>query len=74
MSKGTEGGDELAESFAACDGNGDGAIEFLEFVTLLTNLDAGMTEQEMWVGFQAIDTDNDQRIDFDEFAAWWRDT
>jgi Ca2+-binding EF-hand superfamily protein len=64
---------ELRESFRQCDSDKDGYVEYEEFATLLDNLGADMTRQEKHIGFQAIDTDDDQRIDFGEFAEWWRD-
>jgi len=64
---------ELKESFLRCDRNGDGMIDYEEFRTLLDNLEAGLSKEESWLGFQAIDTDDDQGIQFDEFLDWWSD-
>ncbi len=63
--------EELRESFAQCDRNGDGRIQYAEFKQLLENLDAATSPDESWIGFQELDTDNDQLIDFDEFVSWW---
>jgi Ca2+-binding EF-hand superfamily protein len=38
---------------------------------MLDELDADMSKREIEVGFQDIDTNDDQLIDFDEFVAWW---
>lgn len=64
---------ELREAFRQCDSNNDGYIQFGEFVTLLDNLGAGMSSDEVRIGFNAVDTDDDQLIDFREFLAWWND-
>jgi len=65
--------EELRESFDACDTNGNGSLQFDEFVTMLDGLGAGMSEAELRVGFEEIDTDRDGRIDFEEFFDWWSD-
>ena len=64
---------ELREDFSKCDANGDGQIQFEEFVTLLENLGAQTTDEENRVGFEEIDTDKNGAISFDEFAAWFND-
>lgn len=63
--------DELRESFAYNDGNGDGRIDFTEFCAMLDMLEAGMTRAECRIGFDEIDTDNDGAIGFEEFAQRW---
>jgi len=63
--------DELRETFDYNDRDGDGRIQKDEFVAMLDELDAGMTVQEMEIGFQDIDTNDDQLIDFAEFVVWW---
>jgi Ca2+-binding EF-hand superfamily protein len=63
--------DELREAFEYNDRDGDGRIQKDEFVVMLDELDAGMTPRDMEIGFQDIDTNDDQLIDFDEFVAWW---
>ena len=65
--------EELKESFDYNDANGDGRIEFDEFVKMLQSLDAYGTRDEARVGFDSVDGDGDGSIDFDEFVAWWRD-
>ena len=64
---------ELRQAFRQCDADRDGSIEFAEFVTLLDNLDAGVSAREARIGFDAVDADNDQQIDIDEFVAWWQE-
>lgn len=63
--------DELKEAFEFNDANGDGKIEFDEFISMLKALDAFGTREEARVGFDEIDVDNDGSIDVDEFIAWW---
>ncbi len=62
---------ELKESFDYNDANGDGKIEFDEFVAMLKGLDAFGGYDEARVGFDSIDGDGDGSIDLDEFIAWW---
>ena len=62
---------DLREAFEYNDRDGDGRIQKDEFVAMLDELDAGMTPRDMEIGFQDIDTNDDQLIDFDEFVAWW---
>ena len=63
--------DELREAFDYNDRDGDGRIEMAEFVAMLDELDADMSPGDMEIGFQDIDTNDDQLIDFDEFVTWW---
>lgn len=62
---------ELREDFDYNDANGDGRIDFEEFCRLLTDLEADMSREECQLGFQAIDTDNDGVVSFEEFIDWW---
>lgn len=62
---------ELREGFEYNDSNGDGKIDFAEFVKMLRNLEANVAADEARIGFDVIDTDNDQAIEFDEFIEWW---
>lgn len=63
--------DELREAFDYNDRDGDGLIEHAEFAAMLDELEADMSEREIDIGFKDIDTNDDSRIDFDEFVAWW---
>ena len=62
---------ELREHFAFCDTDRDHRINYTEFLELLENLEAGMSEEEMRVGFGLIDLDGNGYITFDEFSRWW---
>lgn len=63
--------EELREAFEYNDRDGDGKIEIGEFVTMLDELEAGVTAAEARLGFQDIDRNDDGLIDFNEFVAWW---
>jgi Ca2+-binding protein (EF-Hand superfamily) len=62
---------ELIQEFAVADRDNDGRIDFEEFRLLLEGLDAGMSVDEMKIGFREVDTDRDGRIDCREFVDWW---
>lgn len=64
---------ELSESFRYNDVNKDGLIEFSEFVEMLGQLEAEVSDAEARIGFDELDSDDDGAISFDEFVAWWRD-
>ena len=38
---------------------------------MLDELEADMASEEVEIGFQDIDTNDDGLIDFREFVAWW---
>jgi calmodulin/calcium-binding protein CML/plastin-2 len=63
--------DELRESFDYNDRDGDGRIQLDEFVVMLDELEAEMSEEEAQTGFKDIDSNDDGLIDFAEFCAWW---
>ena len=65
---------ELAEIdalFAQADQDNDGQINFTEFKALVRELDSGMSEAELRIGFTETDTNQNSRINIDEFRAWW---
>ena len=64
---------ELRETFRHYDSNHDGTISLVEFSRLLNALGAGMSDEEVRIGFEALDTDGNHGIDFDEFVRWWND-
>ena len=63
--------DELRDDFVYNDGNGDGRIDFDEFVELMGLLDEELDEQACRIGFGEIDADHDGAIAFEEFVDWW---
>jgi Ca2+-binding EF-hand superfamily protein len=62
---------ELRETFDHFDRDDNGKIDREEFGELLDALDADMTEEDKDVGFDIIDTNHNQQIEFGEFLAWW---
>jgi calmodulin len=65
--------DEIREIFDHFDKDGNGTIEAVEFAALLQALGADMEDAEVAIGLEALDTDGNGRIDFDEFVSWWAD-
>jgi nitroreductase len=68
-------GDELAdaaESFGACDADGDGRIDFAEFSQLLEHLGLEGSSASYRNHFDGVDADRDGFIDRHEFVQWWR--
>ena len=63
--------DELREDFVYNDGDGDGRIDYTEFVELMGLLDEDLDEEACRIGFREIDSDRDGAIEFEEFVDWW---
>lgn len=64
---------EIQAFFLQSDTDNDRRINFKEFRELLANLEAESSLEEARIGFEAIDTDRNGLIDFDEFLAWWQE-
>jgi Ca2+-binding EF-hand superfamily protein len=64
--------DEIEETFARLDKDGDRSIDIEEFMALMLELDRYTSPTEMRARFDAIDQDRDGRVTFDEFRAWCR--
>ena len=62
---------ELIQQFAAADRDNDGRIDFGEFRRLLEGLEAGMSIDDMQIGFGEVDANRDGLIDCREFTDWW---
>ena len=63
--------DEIEESFASADEDGDGQISLTEFRGLMLELNRHMHDSSITTTFVAIDANGDGRIAFAEFRAWW---
>ncbi len=62
----------LREDFDFNDLNHDGRLTLGEFIRFMRNVDENMTAEECQIGFDAIDTNRDGGIEFEEFEAWAR--
>ena len=63
---------DIEETFDRFDKNGDRSIEIEEFAALMLEMDRYTSPSEMRACFDAIDSDHDGRVTFDEFRAWCR--
>lgn len=63
--------EELMQIYSHFDGDGNGRIDRGEFKRLMVALGAGAPEEELDIGFDAIDEDGSGTIDFHEFKGWW---
>lgn len=63
--------EELRETFEHFDRDDNGKIDRDEFGQLLDALGMDMTEEDKDVGFDIIDTNHNQEIEYREFLAWW---
>lgn len=57
--------------FSNYDSNGDGYLVPYEFSGLLSNLGMELDDRYTLKAFNAIDTDGNRKISFDEFCHWW---
>jgi Ca2+-binding EF-hand superfamily protein len=64
--------DDLEDTFDRIDKNGDRTIEIEEFATLMLEMDRYASPTEMRACFDAIDSDHDGSVTFEEFRAWSR--
>jgi len=62
--------DELRETFARIDDNGDGSISFAEFRSLMHETGDQRDDISLRIVFGRVDTNNDGRIDFPELRTW----
>jgi calmodulin len=63
--------EEIREIFEHFDDDQDGRINRAEFGHLMDALGADAPEDELDMGFDLIDADDNGEIDFEEFAQWW---
>ena len=62
---------EMRAHFSHIDTDGNGKIDFDEFVALLKTVGFTRQEEIIKLAFDAIDADSSGYIDFDEFGVWW---
>ncbi len=62
---------EIKENFDYFDRDGNGRIDYGEFVELMNALNAELTGEQARLGFESLDTDESGQIDLAEFQAWW---
>jgi len=62
--------DEAKETFDRIDESGDRSISFNEYAELMLEMDHTRAAADLRSGFDAIDTDHDGVVSFDEFYAW----
>jgi hypothetical protein len=63
---------DLRNECQRADRDGDGRLNFIEFLALLDSLQTSMPAPVRLAGFRTIDTDRDGHITAAEFMAWWR--
>ena len=63
---------ELREIFAHYDRDRDGVIELPEFARICEANGMSMDEDELAMGYAIVDSDNDGKINWEEFKGWWR--
>ena len=68
-----EATDDLKESFDYNDRDGNGRIDLEEFIGMLDDLEAEVSDDEARIGFETIDSDGDGAIELDEFLGWWNE-
>ncbi|KAL7570944.1 hypothetical protein ACA910_002575 [Epithemia clementina (nom. ined.)] len=61
----------LKSKFKKFDKDNSGAISLEEFGELVSSLDLHMTKREMEGIFFHLDTNDDDKLEYDEFVQWW---
>ncbi|GMU62910.1 MAG: hypothetical protein AMXMBFR34_46730 [Myxococcaceae bacterium] len=63
--------DEVFEIFRAYDRDASGSIDRGEFSRLLEALGMEISEEELAIALDVVDSNRSGRISWDEFKAWW---
>jgi Ca2+-binding EF-hand superfamily protein len=63
---------DLRHECQRADRDGDGRLNFIEFLALLDSLQTSISAPQRLVSFRTIDTNRDGHITATEFIAWWR--
>lgn len=67
----TSSGNELLDIFQRYDRNRTGTIERAEFARLLEALGQNVTDEELEIAVDIVDTDRTGKISWSKFKAWW---
>ena len=62
---------EIKENFEFFDRDSNNEIDLGEFTKLLRVISPTATLEQAQKGFELIDENQDEHIDFDEFMSWW---
>lgn len=63
--------EEIRKEFEFFDRDGNGRIDLVEFIELLTVLAPKTKASKVEEAFRELDENDDGFIDFDEFLDWW---
>jgi Ca2+-binding EF-hand superfamily protein len=63
--------DEVVEIFQTYDRDRSGSIDSQEFARLLEALGQDLSDDELLIALDVVDTDASGRISWTEFKAWW---
>jgi Ca2+-binding EF-hand superfamily protein len=67
----TSSGNELLDIFQKYDRNRTGYIEQREFARLLEALGQNITDEELAMAFDMVDTERTGKISWKQFKNWW---
>ncbi len=67
----TSSGNELLDIFQRYDRNRTGSIEQPEFARLLEALGQNITDEELEIALDIVDTDRTGKVSWKEFKSWW---
>lgn len=67
----TSSGNELLDIFQRYDRDRSGSISRQEFARLLEALGQNVSEEELEVALDAVDTNHTGKISWQEFKQWW---
>lgn len=71
LSDAAPAGDETFEIFKSFDRDGSGSIDRAEFARLLEALGQAISEEELEIALDVVDSNGSGRISWPEFSAWW---
>jgi len=71
LDDGEEAHNEVFEIFRTYDRDNSGSIDRREFARLLEALGMAISEEELGVAIDAVDSNHSGKISWLEFRAWW---